>query len=146
MELADEITIHAPLDKVYEGLNNIAILKACIPGCEALNWTNENELEAKVTLKIGPVKAKFKGRVTLDTANAPKGFSLTGEGVVRYNPDSARLQFCNQLFCRFVKLNAGFNPCLFGESFHKIFWHILTPDKNTEFICCKRCCGQGDCH
>ena len=80
MELADEITIHAPVDKVYEGLNNIAILKACIPGCEALNWTSENELEAKVTLKIGPVKAKFNGNVTLDTTNAPTGFSLTGEG------------------------------------------------------------------
>ena len=80
MELTDEITILAPLDKVYEGLNDIAILKACIPGCEELNWTSKNELEAKVTLKIGPVKAKFKGRVTLDTANAPKGFSLTGEG------------------------------------------------------------------
>ena len=80
MELADEITIHAPLDKVYEGLNDIAILKACIPGCEALNWTGENDLEAKVTLKIGPVKAKFNGRVTLDTTNAPTGFSLTGEG------------------------------------------------------------------
>ena len=80
MEIADEITILAPLDKVYEGLNDIAILKACIPGCEELNWTSKNELEAKVTLKIGPVKAKFKGRVTLDTANAPKEFSLTGEG------------------------------------------------------------------
>ena len=80
MELADEITIHAPVDKVYEGLNNIAILKACIPGCEELNWTSENELEAKVTLKIGPVKAKFNGKVTLDTTNAPTGFSLTGEG------------------------------------------------------------------
>ena len=68
------------MDKVYEGLNDIAILKACIPGCEELNWTGKNELEAKVTLKIGPVKAKFKGKVTLDTANAPKGFSLTGEG------------------------------------------------------------------
>ena len=43
MELADEITIPAPLDKVYEGLNDIAILKACIPGCEALSWTDENE-------------------------------------------------------------------------------------------------------
>ena len=80
MELADEITIHAPVDKVYEGLNNIAILKACIPGCEELNWTNENELEAKVTLKIGPVKAKFGGKVTLDTTSAPTGFSLAGEG------------------------------------------------------------------
>lgn len=80
MELADEITIPAPLEKVYEGLNDIAILKACIPGCEALNWTNENELEAVVTLKIGPVKAKFNGKVTLDTTNAPTGFSLAGAG------------------------------------------------------------------
>ena len=80
MELADEITIPAPLDKVYEGLNDIAILKACIPGCETLKWNNENELEAKVTLKIGPVKAKFSGKVTLDTTNAPTGFSLVGAG------------------------------------------------------------------
>ena len=80
MELADEITIPAPLDTVYEGLNDIAILKACIPGCETLKWTNEHELEAKVTLKIGPVKAKFSGKVTLDTTNAPTGFSLAGAG------------------------------------------------------------------
>ncbi|MDB2514669.1 carbon monoxide dehydrogenase subunit G [Alphaproteobacteria bacterium] len=80
MELAEEITIAAPLDKVYEGLNDIAILKACIPGCEELNWTSENELEAKVTLKIGPVKAKFGGKVTRDTTHAPTGFSLAGEG------------------------------------------------------------------
>ena len=80
MELADEITIAAPLDKVYEGLSDIAILKACIPGCEELNWISKNELEAKVTLKIGPVKAKFGGKVMLDTMNAPTGFSLAGEG------------------------------------------------------------------
>ena len=80
MELAEEITIAAPLDKVYEALNDITILKTCIPGCEELNWTSENELEAKVTLKIGPVKAKFGGMVTLDTTHAPTGFSLAGEG------------------------------------------------------------------
>ena len=80
MELADEITIPAPLDKVYEGLNDIAILKACIPGCEALSWTSENELEARVILKIGPVKAKFSGKVTLDTGNAPTGLSPARQG------------------------------------------------------------------
>ena len=80
MELAEEITIAASLDKVYAGLNDVAILKACIPGCEELKRTKENELEAKVTLKIGPVKAKFGGTVTLDTTNAPTGFSLAGEG------------------------------------------------------------------
>ena len=80
MELADEITIPAPLDKVYEGLNDVAILKACIPGCEDLIKHSDTELEAKVVLKIGPVKARFNGKVTLDSANAPTGFSLFGEG------------------------------------------------------------------
>lgn len=80
MELADEITIPAPMDKVYEGLNDVAILKACIPGCEELIKHSDTELEARVVLKIGPVKAKFGGKVTLDTTNAPSGFSLSGEG------------------------------------------------------------------
>ena len=80
MELADEITIPATIDQVYAGLNNIEILQACIPGCEELVRHSETELEAKVVLKIGPVKAKFSGRVTLDNGNAPSGFTLTGEG------------------------------------------------------------------
>ena len=80
MELADEITIPATIDQVYAGLNNIEILQACIPGCEELVRHSETELEAKVVLKIGPVKAKFSGRVTLDNSNAPSGFTLTGEG------------------------------------------------------------------
>jgi carbon monoxide dehydrogenase subunit G len=80
MELEEEIIIPAPMDRVYEGLNDVAILKACIPGCDELVRTGENDLEAKVTLKIGPVKAKFKGAVTLDSTNAPTGFSLAGQG------------------------------------------------------------------
>jgi carbon monoxide dehydrogenase subunit G len=80
MELADEITILAPRDRVYEALNDVAILKACIPGCEELEQESENELVAKVTLKVGPVKARFGGRVTLDRSNAPGMFSLSGEG------------------------------------------------------------------
>ena len=80
MELADEITIPAPRDRVYEALNDVAILKACIPGCEELEKESENELVAKVTLKVGPVKAKFGGRVTLDPSKAPSMFSLSGEG------------------------------------------------------------------
>ena len=80
MELADEITIPAPRDRVYAALNDVAILKACIPGCEELEKESENELVAKVTLKVGPVKAKFGGRVTLDPSKAPGMFSLSGEG------------------------------------------------------------------
>ena len=80
MELSEEITIPAQITKVYDSLNDIAILKACIPGCEELVKHSDNELEARVVLKIGPVKATFSGKVTLDTANAPNRFSLAGAG------------------------------------------------------------------
>ena len=80
MEIADEITIPAPRAVVYAALNDIAILKACIPGCESLERESDTKLVAKVTLKIGPVKAKFNGTVMLDQSKAPDGFSLSGEG------------------------------------------------------------------
>ena len=80
MELSEEITIPAPMVKVYDSLNDIAILKACIPGCEELVKHSDTELEARVVLKIGPVKAKFSGKVTLDTTHAPDRFSLAGAG------------------------------------------------------------------
>ncbi|QKV17630.1 CoxG family protein [Oricola thermophila] len=80
MEMNDEIRIEAPRDRVYAALNDTETLKACIPGCEELVKKSDTELEAKVTLKIGPVKAKFGGNVTLDQSNAPGRFSLSGEG------------------------------------------------------------------
>ena len=80
MELADEIIIPASRAKVYEALNDVDILKACIPGCEELEKESDTELVAKVTLKVGPVKARFSGRVKLDPGKAPNGFSLAGEG------------------------------------------------------------------
>lgn len=80
MELTDEIRIAAPRDAVYRALNDPKVLRECIPGCEELTQTAPNELEAKVVLKIGPVKARFAGEVTLDQTNAPDGFSLVGEG------------------------------------------------------------------
>lgn len=80
MELKDEVRIEAPRNRVYEALNDPEILKECIPGCEELTKTSDNQLEAKVVLKIGPVKAKFSGNVTLDSSEAPERFSLTGEG------------------------------------------------------------------
>ena len=80
MELADEIRIPAPRDRVYAALNDPDILRRCIPGCEELIRHSETELEARVVLKIGPVKARFGGTVRLDTAGAPGAMSLTGEG------------------------------------------------------------------
>ena len=80
MELTDEIIIPAPRDAVYKALNDVDVLKTCIPGCEELDRKGKNELVAKVTLKVGPVKARFGGRVTLDSSKAPDAFSLAGEG------------------------------------------------------------------
>lgn len=80
MELKDEIHIAAPRDTVYAALNDPEILKACIPGCQELTKKSDTELEAKVTLKVGPIKANFGGNVTLDKTGAPDRFSLSGEG------------------------------------------------------------------
>ncbi len=80
MELNDEITINAPMAKVYAALNDPEVLQQCIPGCEELIKHSDTELEAKVVLKVGPVKAKFNGDVVLDTSGAPDAFSLTGQG------------------------------------------------------------------
>ncbi len=80
MDMSDERLIPAPRDEVYRALNDTEVLKACIPGCEELERVSENELEAKVVLKIGPVKAKFSGNVTLDPADAPERFQLNGKG------------------------------------------------------------------
>lgn len=80
MELADEIIINAPKDQVYAALNDPKVLKQCIPGCEELIQHSDTELEAKVVLKVGPVKARFGGEVTLDKSGAPDAFSLSGQG------------------------------------------------------------------
>jgi uncharacterized protein len=80
MELADEIIINAPKEAVYAALNNPAVLQQCIPGCEDLIKTSDTGLEAKVVLKVGPVKARFGGNVELNTDGAPDAFSLTGQG------------------------------------------------------------------
>ena len=80
MELNDEIIINAPKDQVYAALNDPEVLQQCIPGCEELIKHSDTELEAKVVLKVGPVKARFGGNVTLDTAGAPDAFSLSGQG------------------------------------------------------------------
>ena len=80
MELADEIIINAPKDQVYAALNDPEVLKQCIPGCEELIQHSDTELEAKVVLKVGPVKARFGGEVTLDKSGAPDAFSLSGQG------------------------------------------------------------------
>ena len=80
MELDDGVRIPAKLAYVYNCLNDLEVLEKCIPGCEELLEAEDGTLSAKVVLKIGPIKAKFKGKVTLDLSSGPTKYSLSGEG------------------------------------------------------------------
>ncbi|OYU37842.1 MAG: carbon monoxide dehydrogenase [Pseudorhodobacter sp. PARRP1] len=80
MELSGETLIPAPIATVWAGLNDPAILRACIPGCEALEMTSPTEMTARVVQKIGPVSASFAGQVTLSDLNPPHSYRITGQG------------------------------------------------------------------
>jgi uncharacterized protein len=80
MDMNGEYRISAPRSRVWEALNDPEILKQCIPGCEEIQKQSETEMTAKVVAKVGPVKAKFAGKVTLSDIDAPNGYTITGEG------------------------------------------------------------------
>ena len=80
MDMTGEYRIAAPRQKVWDGLNDPDILKACIPGCEEIERKSDTEMSAKVTAKVGPVKAKFTGDVTLSDINPPESYTIRGEG------------------------------------------------------------------
>jgi carbon monoxide dehydrogenase subunit G len=80
MEMAGEYRIPAARQKVWEALNDPEVLKAAIPGCDELVKRSETELEAKVTAKVGPVKARFGGTVTLADLNPPESYTISGQG------------------------------------------------------------------
>lgn len=80
MEMSGEYRIPAPRDRVWAALNDPAVLKACIPGCESLEMLSPTEMTAKVVAKIGPVKATFNGKVALLDINPPESYTIAGEG------------------------------------------------------------------
>jgi uncharacterized protein len=75
-----EERISAPVQKVWESLNDPAVLKDCIPGCQSLTKKSDTELEATVVLKIGPIKATFAGEVALKNLKPPHSYTIAGEG------------------------------------------------------------------
>ena len=75
-----EERIAAPIQKVWEALNDPAVLQATIPGCQSLEMKSPTEMTATVVLKIGPIKATFNGEVTLKNLNAPNSYTIQGEG------------------------------------------------------------------
>ena len=80
MDMSGEQRIEAPREVVWEALNDLDVLKVCIPGCDEMERTGENGFLAKVTAKIGPVKARFSGEGTLSDIVPPESYKITGEG------------------------------------------------------------------
>jgi carbon monoxide dehydrogenase subunit G len=80
MDMTGEYKIAAPRERVWAALNDPDILRQAIPGCEELNKLSDTELEGAARAKIGPVSARFKGKVTLSELNPPESYVLTGEG------------------------------------------------------------------
>ena len=80
MDMTGEFRIPAPREAVWKALNDPEILKQCIDGCEELAKTSDTEFIAKVTARVGPVKARFAGKVTLSDLDPPNGYKITGEG------------------------------------------------------------------
>jgi uncharacterized protein len=80
VDMTGEALIAAPRERVYAALNDIDVLRRSIPGCESIEWVSDNEMTATVVAKVGPVKAKFTGHVTLSDRKAPEGYTISGEG------------------------------------------------------------------
>ena len=80
MTMNGEVQLAAPREAVWAKLNDPEVLKACIPGCEELERTEDGGFHAVAKMKVGPVSARFKGRVTLSDLDPPNGYRISGEG------------------------------------------------------------------
>jgi carbon monoxide dehydrogenase subunit G len=80
MDMTGEYRIPAPREQVWAALNDPAILKASLPGCESLERLSDHEFAATVAAKVGPVRAKFNGQVTLSDLKPPESYQISGEG------------------------------------------------------------------
>jgi uncharacterized protein len=72
--------IEARRETVWAALNNVALLKQCIPGCESLEQLSDNEFRAKITVKLGTLKTSFSGKLTLSDINPLNSYSISGSG------------------------------------------------------------------
>lgn len=80
MEMTGERRIPAPRQAVWEALNDPEVLRASIPGCESVERTGEDQFQARVAVKLGPMSAKFGGKVKLENINPPASYTISGEG------------------------------------------------------------------
>ena len=80
MEMTGEQLIPASQQDTWKALNDPEVLKSCVPGCESITLVNENEYQVQMTARVGPVSAKFRGRLSLFDIKPPTSYSLAFEG------------------------------------------------------------------
>jgi carbon monoxide dehydrogenase subunit G len=80
MTMTGGVLLPASREVVWAKLNDPEVLKACIPGCEQLDKSADNEFQAVATIKVGPVKARWKGKVRLSDLDPPNSYRISGEG------------------------------------------------------------------
>jgi carbon monoxide dehydrogenase subunit G len=80
MDMSGERRIPAPREKVWAALNDPEILRSSIPGCETMEKLSDNELKATAAVRIGPISARFTGKVQLLDLDPPNGYRIAGEG------------------------------------------------------------------
>lgn len=80
MEMTGEQLIALPHQATWDALNDTAVLMDCIPGCDSMEKQSDNEYLLTMTARVGPVSAKFKGKMTLSEVHPPDSYMLHFEG------------------------------------------------------------------
>ncbi len=80
MEMTGEQLVPAPQQEVWNALNDPDALKSCVPGCESIERSGDNQFDVLMVARVGPVSAKFKGKLTLSDVRAPQSYSIAFEG------------------------------------------------------------------
>lgn len=80
MDMSGQHRVDACQAEVWEALNDPEVLKACIPGCESLEKTGDADFKIVMLAAVGPVKARFNGKLSIGNIVPPEGYSLTFEG------------------------------------------------------------------
>jgi carbon monoxide dehydrogenase subunit G len=80
MEMTNTRVVPAPPAMVWDALNDPEALKACIPGCESMERTGNDEWRTTMAVRVGPVSAKFSGKMTMTDSTPPTGYTLKFEG------------------------------------------------------------------
>ncbi len=108
MPIQGEYRIAASREAVWNALNDPEVLKACIPGCEALQKLSDTEIDARINATLGPVRSVFATRIQITEIDAPAGYTLAGEGkgAAGFGKGSARVELAEDAGATVLRYSA----------------------------------------